>query len=241
VGAAFLSGTLLLGSVPLRASCLYAALSCFALAAAYLLRRPGLLMKRADGRLGLGSWAVYGAFHLGNGLFLRVYRRLVGVPQWHEIVPGLYLGERLRASDDPEWRRRTHHVLDATAELAEAPWARAAASYLCIPLLDRTAPSPAQLDAGVAFIRENLTRGPVYVHCAYGHSRSALFVAAYLLDVGQARTAEEAVSIVQSKRPGAYLNRRQYECLEAAANRRTPNAAAEPATAAPEVRVDEEN
>ena len=56
-------------------------------------------------------------------------------------------------------------------------------------------------------------QGPVYVHCAEGRGRTGLFAAALLLQLGQANTAEQALSRVKEKRPQIKLNVRQFECL----------------------------
>jgi protein-tyrosine phosphatase len=78
--------------------------------------------------------------------------------------------------------------------------------YYCLPVLDNGCPTQAQLCEGAAWLKENLARGPVYVHCAAGHGRSATVVIAYLLSVGTVRTVEEGFALLRSKRPRVYLN-----------------------------------
>jgi hypothetical protein len=58
-----------------RGLCGYAGFSCLALGLAYLLQRPQLLMKRANGRFPPWSWLLYLPYHLHNHLFLEVFRR----------------------------------------------------------------------------------------------------------------------------------------------------------------------
>ncbi len=53
----------------------------------------------------------------------------------------------------------------------------------------------------------------MYVHCAAGHGRSALTVAAYLLETGQASDAEAAREQVAAARPGIGLKRGQRATL----------------------------
>ncbi|MBI4870420.1 MAG: dual specificity protein phosphatase family protein [Candidatus Riflebacteria bacterium] len=90
---------------------------------------------------------------------------------------------------------------------------RSAAAYRCIPLLDGTAPGPEALLAGARWIQARLELGPVYVHCAMGHGRSALFVAAYLLLAGRAGTVEAALAELGRLRPGVHLHPDQSSCL----------------------------
>jgi hypothetical protein len=201
------------GSLPARVAGFYAAMSCLALSLGYWLKWPGLLLKRADGRLRPANYLVFAPYHLISQGVLRLHRALSRKPAWNEIMPGLYLGQRLLARDRPAWACARCAVLDLTAELAEVRWLRTSARYLCLPLLDRTAPDHDQLEQGLAFILESLATGGVYVHCAFGHSRSVLFVAAYLVRAGPCQTPEEALALIRSKRPGAYLNRAQWRCL----------------------------
>ncbi len=210
----------------------YAALSCLALGLAYFLNRPQILMKRADGRLHWLSWLLFAPYQLNNHLFLEVFRRTSSKPRWTEIVPGLWLGGRLRPGDEMKLASAGFgaatflspqrggdisvappSVLDVTVEFAEVPWLRRLAGYRCIPLLDTTAPTPDQLRDGLAFLAERLARGPVYVHCAFGHSRSATFVLGHLVASGQCRTVDEALAFVQTKRPRVRLSSPQLAVL----------------------------
>ena len=196
---------------------IYASLSCLALGLAYFRNRPQLLMKRADGRLHWLSCFLFAPYHLNNHLFLEVFRRTSRKPRWTEIVPGLWLGGRLRPGDESRLAgANLASVLDVTVEFAETPWLRRLSGYRCIPLLDTTAPTPDELREGVAFLAEQLARSPVYVHCAFGHSRSATFVLGHLLASGQCRTVDEAIAFVQSKRPRVRLSPPQLTVLRQA-------------------------
>ena len=221
LGAALLSGAWLHHGWAGRLLFLYAALPCLALSGAYFLRRPGVFLKRPDGRLAPMSWLLFGAYHVANLLLLACHRRLARKEPSHEVVAGLYVGERPGRRDESLWKSRRgnggFHVLDLTAELAAPAWIRKNACYLCLRLLDRTAPDKSDLEHGVAFIQEGPSKGVVLVHCAFGHSRSTLYVAAYLVASGRCPRVKEAWSMVEAKRPGAYLNRAQRSCLEQAA------------------------
>lgn len=188
---------------------------CFgAVGAAYLGAGPAVFMKQRSGAFSPPGCALFWPYLLMNHLLLRLMRfskeRVLD-----RIVPGLYLGRRLTGNDVgllPE--PRLEAVLDLTCEFPELRELRRPDRYRCIPLLDTRTPTGDQLALGVAFIREQIARGPVFVHCALGHGRSALFVAAYLLAAGHARTPDAALERIREKRPGIELNTSQREALE---------------------------
>lgn len=93
------------------------------------------------------------------------------------------------------------------------------AIYLWLPTPDHQAPTPEQLQAGVALIQTLVTQGKrVYVHCKNGHGRSPLLVAAYLVSTG--KTVQEAWALVQAKRPEAHLQPVQLEAIQTFAERK---------------------
>jgi protein-tyrosine phosphatase len=143
-----------------RALCAHVALGFFGVALAQSLRRPRLLRKRADGRLSWWSWLLFWPYHLLSHLSYALYRLSPREDLFHEIQPGLFLGCRLREREAAHLAaRRPCSVLDLTSEFSEAAAFRNAAAYLCLPLLDHTAPTVEQLRQGVAFITARLQGG----------------------------------------------------------------------------------
>lgn len=146
---------------------------------AYARRTAGVFGKFPDGRLSWMNSLVLAPYHLLSHLASFLASNATA---YHEVSPRLYLGRRLgeRAARRAIAELQLTAVLDLTAEFQE-PLALRRLHYLNIPLLDKTAPTPDQLEAGVAFLREHHGQGrSVYVHCALGHGRSATFVLAYL-------------------------------------------------------------
>ncbi|MBX3166381.1 MAG: dual specificity protein phosphatase family protein [Candidatus Eremiobacteraeota bacterium] len=178
----------------------------FALVAlAYVRRSAGVFGKHADGRLSWVHTLVLAPYHLLS--HLAAYLASSATP-YHEVAPGLYLGRRLggRAARRAVAELELAAVLDLTAEFAE-PVAFRRLDYLNLPLLDKTAPTAAQLQAGVDFLKEHHGMGrPVYVHCALGHGRSATFVLAYL---------GKSEEWLQQIRPGVGLTPEQKKLLQA--------------------------
>ena len=86
-------------------------------------------------------------------------------------------------------------------------------SYLWLPTLDHTPPSPNQLMLGVEHLKVLIAEGSkIYVHCQNGHGRAPTLVAAYYISTG--KSVDEAIEFVHSKRQGAHINEAQKKGLE---------------------------
>lgn len=192
---------------------------CFALAftgvgLAYAFIGPRAFLKKSNGQLSWLSYAFYWPYHLLNAWGLRAARRSGKENAFDKVDENVYLGYRLAPSDQKEIEKLGFtSVLDLTAEFSEIPSLRSL-SYRCIPLLDTYAPSLGLLRSGAEWIQAEAAKGPVYVHCAMGHGRSATFVAAYLLVAGKAKTPQEAVEKIKALRPRIGLHPGQMMRLE---------------------------
>lgn len=210
--SAFYAATSPLLAVRFIAASCAVAFSFVGLAYAFIGHRA--FLKRPNGQLSPLSYLLYWPYHLLNGLSLLGFRRSGKESAFDKMDENVYLGCRLGSGD-----RQTiaglgiASVLDVTCEFSEIPALRRL-SYRCIPVLDTRAPSLEQLKAGAEWIRQESARGPVYVHCALGHGRSATFVAAYLLLTGKARTPREAMDKIKALRPGVGLHPDQVALLE---------------------------
>ena len=91
--------------------------------------------------------------------------------------------------------------------------AREAARLQARAVLDLTAPSPAQLEAGARFIAKPRPAGPVYLHGALGYGRAACLVVAYLIESGTAGSLAEALALVRAAQPRVHLNGAQLDLL----------------------------
>jgi membrane-associated phospholipid phosphatase/predicted protein tyrosine phosphatase len=194
------------------------ALSFAAVAAGYFGVGPGIYRKSA-GRLPFTTRLLFAPIIVGQRLSLLGYARRS--KPWDALTDRVLLGRSLYA-------REARHaldtgvsaVLDLTAELPEArPFAELAV-YHNLRVMDLTAPTPAQLDEAVAFIRTRVDAGQtVYVHCKAGYSRTAAVAGAYLLATGVARDADNAIAYLESARPGIIIRPEAAEAIRRYASR----------------------
>jgi protein-tyrosine phosphatase len=192
----------------------YTAVSFLLLAAAYFGVGPRLFAKRATGRASARGWLLFAPYFLLNFLTFRLYRAFHREPAYARLTPALYFGRRLTAREVREARPLGWvAVLDLAAEFAEVAPFREFPRYRSLPVLDATAPAEEQLREAVAWLTEAAATGPVYVHCALGHGRTACVVVAYLLAVGVVGSVSEGTRLLRSLRPGVRLNRSQRRAL----------------------------
>ncbi len=173
----------------------------------------GSLGKRADGTRGWVAWLLFAPYLMTSRLsfdLVLVFSR--GKP-FAVVAPNLAFGRRLT---DAEAKRIDFvSVLDVAAEFAEVRAFRRRPGYCSLPVFDITAPTPAQLRIAVDWLRGAVARGPVYVHCALGHGRSACVVLAYLLATGVVTTVAEGMKLLRERRPKVKLTRSQREAAGA--------------------------
>lgn len=175
-------------------------------AAGYAGAGPRVFGKRADGSVpAVRAAALLPFVGCAWSLWrLRARRGRFG----HEIAPGLWLGRRPLGG---ELDASVTAVVDLTSEFPKSPGLDGR-EYLCVPLLDATAPDAATLARIVEWI--GARPGAVYVHCAAGNGRSATVVAAVVLARGLAPDAASAVEFVRRTRPSIRPNRSQLAVLD---------------------------
>lgn len=180
------------------------ALAVTAVGCGYLGLGPGVFGKRPDGTLRLPHFVLLLPYHVVAWLRVRwdAWRRREAA--WNEVAPGLFLGRIVDADGLPPG---TRVVVDLTSEFAVSSATRAGRDYHCLPALDASVPSYPELARLVRAIADH--EGPVYVHCAAGHGRSATFAAALLIARGQANDVDDAEATLRAARPAVRLHRPQ--------------------------------
>jgi hypothetical protein len=189
----------------------------FALVAtAYATGNPRLLMKRLDGSRPIWSWIILWPYFSLVYASYWVHRFFSSRnPGIAEVVPGLWFSRRPAGREAHAAVLRWAGVLDLTAEFPKASVDTDA--YRCLPLLDGTEPTEAQLRDGAAWIGQRLVHGPVLVHCALGHGRTGCMVLMWLLANGHVGSVEEGTAKLKALRRGFGLSRGQAVCVADAA------------------------
>ena len=132
----------------------------------------------------------------------------------HEILPGLWLGNKA-SSEDEDWMRKKNitAVFNATKTL---PFAPSVVHQYRLPVddnlekleidnMERWAPQVL-----IDLIHERSAGKCVLVHCYAGMQRSAALVAMYLIAT-QDMSADQAIAFVREKRPVAFFRSVNFE------------------------------
>ncbi len=190
---------------------LYLALGFGVAASGYGGLGPGVFFKRPDGSRAVAGYVLAGPFFIAVALARFVQRTLTREPPWDLVAPGLYVGRRVRHAQLPD---DVLTVVDLTSEMLDERRTRVGCRYLCLPVLDGTAPNEGPL---VELARQTLAaHGPWYVHCAAGHGRSAMLAAVVLVTRGDASDVRAAEAVMKKSRPKVHLTEAQARAAEAA-------------------------
>jgi len=178
----------------------------------YAGRRPGLVGKREDGSIGPLSYIFFLPFLLFSQTSWNVFRFFAREASCNEIVPGLWIGRWPGERDLPAG---VELVVDVTAELpVRRKVVHAGRAYVCLPALDASVPDEKLFLSTVDELSED-PRG-MFVHCAFGHGRSAMMVGALLIRRGLARDVAEAEAMMKAKRPLVSMNATQRDYIRRA-------------------------
>lgn len=196
---------------------LWPAWSALLLSVLYLFNQPRGLGKRKRGSLSVFSWLLFAPFLVFRFVVAKAQIAWFHEPACQEVAPGLWIARRIRARDiPPEVPHAMRRIVDLTAEFAEPRDMRTQPDWRWIPILDAGIPN-ASSRAKLKVLAEELQEapGPVLIHCAQGHGRSATVAAWLMLRLGRANGVAEALAQIQSVRPGARVRRCQRRWLEA--------------------------
>jgi len=154
------------------------------------------VFQKHDGQLSWVARTLLAPYQMGAWWSSRWFTR--GEAPSVEVAPGIWLG---RAPSRTDWRSQEFGaVLDLTAEFGLSSFARAL-PHRSVPLLDMVVPSVEQMAAAVAALHELEPHQPVLVYCAWGYSRSALALAAWLVHHGGATSPAAAIAQLRAARP----------------------------------------
>ncbi len=181
---------------------LWFGLSFLLLAVGYAGMGARIFGKRRNGTLPLWSKLLHMGYVLPSWIIWHMMRLLQREAPFNQISQTLFVGRRLL---DREFPKSVATCIDLTSEFDEVRKVRQRTHYVSLPILDGGVPRREALEETL----DALPEGPVYVHCAQGHGRAALFAMALLARRKEIRSYEEGMALLQSARPGVVLNRFQ--------------------------------
>lgn len=176
-------------------------------ATAYWGSWPRLFGKRDDGRFPL-ILTISGLPMFGLLYAIWITERMVGEPASDEVAPGIYVGRRPRAVDLPA---NVETIVDLTAEWPSERGVREHPGYRLHRVLDARIGDAEAIEAIARPLVER--RGPMLIHCASGHGRSATIAAAVGLARGDFADPTDAITKMKAARPWIHLNRLQRRRL----------------------------
>lgn len=132
---------------------------------------------------------------------------MAAIPDAHEIVPGIWLGNK-RASENDRWMREKNItvVFNATKDI---PFSTSIKKQYRIPVDDNLQPEEIRNmtlwshEAVYKLMMEHNKGQNVLVHCAAGMQRSAVIVGMYLIAT-RGMPWQQAISYIQGIRPIAF-------------------------------------
>ncbi len=180
---------------------LWPAVSFFTLSAGYLFLGPMVFGKMLNGRQKLWARILHLPGFLFNQITWKIGRATKPDDPWNEIVPNVFLGRKLSCKS--ELPASISLVVDLTAEYCEPEDILTSLDYKCVPTLDGTALVSHNFAEVLEYVADK--QMVIYVHCAVGHGRAAMFVASLLIKSGICLDVEEAESLIKAKRPLTHL------------------------------------
>jgi hypothetical protein len=129
------------------------------------------------------------------------------IPDAHEIVPGIWLGNK-RAAENEQWLREKNitSVFNATKDI---PFVPTIIKQYRIPVDDNLQPEEIRNmtlwshEAVYKVAQEHNSGNKILIHCAAGMQRSAAIMAMYLIAT-RGISWQQAVTYIQSIRPIAF-------------------------------------
>jgi len=119
----------------------------------------------------------------------------------HEVAPGIWVGRRPRKRELPAG---VDLIIDLTCELWEPRAVRTHCRYVGCPTLDAAVP-----DLDNLMDKVGSTSGPILIHCAQGHGRSAVVAARLLMERKIATNSDDAIRKITAARSRVRLNAKQ--------------------------------
>ena len=208
LAAMYACGALIVVALALRGGAwlwlLWPAIALLLVAANYAMIGAKGFQKLPTGRLSVGAYGLAAPYVAAAWTNSRLWTWTHPHPA--EVIDGVFIG-RVPRGEVP-----FATIIDLSAELPCRVTGDVA--YRCIPVLDLTAPTTAELRDAAEEIEAARNRGSVLVCCALGYSRSAAAIIAWLVSTGRAESVDAAAAMVRRARPKVVLEDEHHAALQ---------------------------
>jgi protein-tyrosine phosphatase len=177
------------------------------LALSYLFKGVKIYRKTDNGKINLLDKIILLPLFIFTLLIWHLSRLLSSEDNFNQITNNVFIGRRLLANELPE---NIVNYIDLTSEFEEFDKIVSSKNYILLPILDGSVPETSSLDKALDKIKE----GRSFIHCAQGHGRTGLFTIILLIKNGDVTSYEEAIKMLNSKRPKLRLNKSQIEFVK---------------------------
>ncbi|MBN2693079.1 dual specificity protein phosphatase family protein [bacterium] len=182
----------------------------------YFFNMHYIFKKRRNGTIPFLSLVIFFPIVFMNFFILIIYRVLFPDKLYHKIDENLFLGGRAFWFHVKKIKQDNIDVIfDLTAEFWETKKIRDGFIYKTIPIMDTFGVTQERLVDGVNFINDFINKNKrVYIHCAYGHSRSLLFLIATIMKKDGNKDWEAIFRKVKKIRKKIHLTSVQIKTLK---------------------------
>lgn len=177
----------------------------------YALNKPNWFLKSYKGKVNTFILILNLPWLIFTFIVWHIQRIFSNENRFDQITgTNIFIGRRLLSHELPQY---INVVIDLTCEFNEPFFNKVA--YINIPLLDAVAPSQ-EIFTTIEDLKNKLIGKSVFIHCAQGHGRTALFTSILLVKLGVASNYCEAHKLILSSRPKATMSGSQKKFLNSA-------------------------
>jgi hypothetical protein len=149
-------------------------------------------------------------------LYVRGAAFITGIPfrRYCQITPNVFVGPQYRTLGKKKLKKwGITGSVNMRTEYDDALYGLTFDQYCHLPTVDDQAPTLDQLERGIEFIHQVISKGgKVYIHCAGGIGRAPTMAAAYFIHQGM--QLEDAVELIRRTRPFIHIMPPQLDQLK---------------------------
>lgn len=175
----------------------------------YGLNKPNWFLKSSKGKVNIFILILNLPWLIFTFIVWHIQRILSSENKLNHIAgTNIYIGRRLLGDELP---KEINVVIDLTCEFNEPFFKNVV--YINIPLLDAIAPSK-EIFTTIEDLKNKVNGKSVFIHCAQGHGRTALFTSILLVKLGISPNYFDAHKLILSSRPKATMSNSQERFLK---------------------------